>query len=302
MTDAQYKARMVVYCKKVSNPLVISSSRWTTFALGYCSLSGFGVKAMIYIFKVLGLAGLFFYMSGCDKSVNEAPVTFKRSVYVPHLTIMPDTVLVNDTFALKASVYLANGCQVFDSLGIQRTNQTVRLTYRKKEFQNKDFNCNPRETFIKEIRTFSFSQPGQYAFAFVDSNGTVAKRQSVRVSADTPDQNFEWQLRLKNADIPESTLDQLMVTYRERRNNVLPDAPGPDTIFRNEMKRVNDTLYRVIKNSVLIDSMQADSLAYTFRIGEKPAMADTFSALINDNTIYKGQTEVIRKGPSPIDP
>lgn len=241
-------------------------------------------------------------LTACDKSVNEAPAEFEREVYIPHLTIMPDTVLPNDTFRLKASVFLENGCQLFDSLGINRQNRTISLTYQKKELQNKDFSCNPRETFILEKRIFSFKQQGDYTFAFKNGNGNTVKTQTVTVAADTPAQNFEWQLRLANTDVPRSTLDQLLVAHKEDIGPTVPDAPGVDTIYREAMNRVNDTFYQYKVRTVEADSVIFDSLRYSFKVGRGSAMRDTFSVLTNDNVIYRGQPEVIRKGPSPLNP
>lgn len=242
-------------------------------------------------------------LTACDKSVNDEPAEFEREVYIPHLTIMPDTVLANDTFRLKASVFLENGCQLFDSLGISRQNRTISLTYQKKELQNKDFSCNPRETFILEKRIFSFGQQGNYTFAFKNGRGNTVKTQTIAVVTDTPSQDFEWQLRLTtNTDIARSALDQLLVAHKEDIGPTVPDAPGVDTIYREAMNRVNDTFYQYKVRTVEADSIVFDSLKYSFKVSEGSAMPDTFSVLTNDNVIYRGQPEVIRKGPSPLSP
>ena len=234
----------------------------------------------------------------CDQSVNEPAVNFEEMVYVPHLTIMPDTVLPEDTFQVRASVFLANGCQVFDSLKIRRNNKRITLTYRKKEFQDEDFECNPRKTFILEPSRFSFSKTGEYRFRFQDQDGNIAKTQSLTVSTDTPQQNFEWQLRLKNTDIPQAKLDQLKVSYKEKLGVTLPDAPGVDTVFMDSMARVNDTLYAFSRPTVLIDSVAIDSLTYSLVSGND-SMLREFSPTTTENTIRRGYTEVIRKGPAP---
>lgn len=235
---------------------------------------------------------------GCDKSVNEPAVEFKQSVYIPHLTIMPDTVLLNDTFELKASVFLANGCQVFDSLGIQRNQKQISLTYVKKEFQDDEFDCNPRETFILEKRRFSFGKPGQYRFKFQNRNGNTVKTQTVTVTADTPEQNYEWQLRLQNPNVELPSASQLSVAYNRKLGITLPDAPGVDTIFRDPLKRKNDTLYGFSRSNVMVDSIPLDSLSYTFKTSlDSPG--GNFSGLTTKNTILSGKPEIIRKGPEP---
>ncbi len=245
------------------------------------------------------VAGSFILLSaGCDKSVNEPAVDFQTSVYIPHLTIMPDTVLLNDTFELKASVFLANGCQVFDSLSIQKDQKEIGLTYVKKEFQDKQFDCNPRETFILEKRRFSFGKPGQYRFKFQNGNGNTVKTQTVTVTADTPELNYEWQLRLQNTNVEIPTGTQLSVAYKRKLGITLPGAPGVDTIFRDSLKRMNDTLYRFSKRNVMVDSMTMDSLSYTFKTSLDSPGGD-FSGLTSKNTILRGKTEIIRKGPEP---
>jgi hypothetical protein len=249
-----------------------------------------------YLMLIAGI--ILLYSAACDKSVNEPPVNFQTSVYVPHLTIMPDTVLPNDTFELKASVFLANGCQVFDSLKIQRDQKVIRLTYKKKEFQDDQFECNPRETFVLEKRRFSFGKAGQYQFKFQNGQGNTAKTQTVTVSSDTPQQNYEWQLRLQNTNVELPSARQLSVAYKEKLGITLPNAPGVDTIFRDTLQRMNDTLYQFAKSSVMVDSIPLDSLSYTFKTSlDSPG--GNFSTLTTNNTILSGKAEIIRKGPQP---
>lgn len=231
--------------------------------------------------------------------MEEEPANFESEVYVPHLTIMPDTVFPNDPFLVKASVYLANGCQVFDSLGINRGDRAIRLTYYKKEFQNDNFDCNSRETFILEKHRFSFSEVGNYEIAFMDKDENVVKKHAIHVTRDTPVQNFDWKLRLRNTSIPSSTLANLMVSYKKSLGPTIPGAPGVDTFFTKALNKINEDFYSFSVPEVIVDSNSLDSLSYTFRINSSGQMVDTFSTLTTENTIFKGRPEIIRKGPSP---
>ena len=248
--------------------------------------------------QFLILLGLVLFTLSCKKDGDKQKGSFTSMQYVPHFTVLPDTVQQNKVFFLKASVHLANGCQIFDRLEIEQKENVFELNYAKKEYGASDYSCNERESFILERQRFMMNEPGTYQFNFMDGQGNVAKKRNVAVIPDTPARKYQWDLMLEEGAVSDSELSRLWVHYGQEE---IPVANiGTDTSGKAKVKKYDQNHYRLKFDDILIDSMATDSLVYTFLVRQKGgAVFEEFSPLLTNNVIYKGQKELIIKDREP---
>jgi len=190
--------------------------------------------------------------AGCRENLPDQ----RKVAYTPETIVMPDTVATGQSFAIRASVTLANGCQSKADVFRKRNDQVIKLGYSKKRASDGEGPCPQNVSYFLDKQQFTLNQTGIFKVQVLNKRGAPAKSYEITVVENQPEISYRWKLgsdSIVSNLVLHATSDQVYTPQEAGLdtanhyyfNQVDPEKPASVTL--NEVSE-NTLYYSVLQN------------------------------------------------------
>lgn len=209
-----------------------------------------------------------FLFAGCRENLPEQ----RKIPYTPETIVMPDTVTVGETFAIKASITLDNGCQSTGDVFRERNEQVIKLGYSKKRASEGEGPCPQSVSYFLDNQQFTLNKTGTYEVEVLKGTGAPARTYELTVVEDQPKTSYRWGLSIVNGALSDSMVSNL-VLHATSDQVYSPQEAGLDTANHYDFNLVEQNLA-----SVALDGASENTLYYSVLQSQKPDSVLNFKA------------------------
>ncbi len=201
--------------------------------------------------------------AGCRENLPDQ----RKVAYTPETIVMPDTVATGQSFAIRASGTLTNGCQSKADVFRERNDQVIKLGYSKKQASEEEGPCPQNVTYFVDKQQFTLNQTGTFKVQVLKKTGSPAKTYEIRVVENQPETSYQWKLE------SDSIMSNLVLHATSAQVVTLQEA-GLDTSNHYDFKRVDPEK----PASVTLKDASENTLYYSVLQNQKPDSVLNFKA------------------------